>query len=356
MNVKNISKLICIVVILTGVNSLAAEIANELGAPKAQETSADHTVQYGSVNIAGELQRVIVTVPNSKGPHPALLLIGGLGCYSLDFSGAGPHVESYKNIIEFMSKNGFVTMRVEKTGMGDSQGKPCAEQNFDRELAGYLAGLKALKSYSFVNADRVSIFGHSIGGVIAPLLLEQVSAHAVIVMGSLAERWYDYDRTNTIRQLYLAGYTAPQVAQELQIRDYVAKEFYIGKKTPDQIKQVYPAGAPYLEFPVHYTYMQQLADLNLNPSWKKSSAKVFMLLGKADFVGSQWPEHQSFSKDINQTRAVKLQIEEIPALDHFFRNANSQLESFYNVSLAGQPLVFQDEFLNVLANKIPEMK
>lgn len=356
MNVKNISKLICIIVILTGANSLAAVIPNELGAPKAQETSADHTVQYGSIEVAGELQRVIVTVPKSKGPHPALLFVGGLGCYSLDFSGAGPHIESYKKIIEFMSKNGFVTMRVEKTGMGDSQGKPCAEQNFDRELAGYLAGLKALKNYSFVNADRVSIFGHSIGGVIAPLLLEQASVHTVIVMGSLAERWYDYDRTNTIRQLYLAGYTAEQVAQELQIRDYVAKEFYIGKKTPDQIKQVYPAGAAYLEFPAHYTYMQQLADLDLNVSWKKSSAKVFMLLGKADFIGSQWPELQSFSKDINQTRAVKVQIEEVPALDHFFRNANSWAESFYNVSLTGQPLVFQDEFLNVLANKIPEMK
>ncbi|AZZ37476.1 hypothetical protein CIK05_11955 [Bdellovibrio sp. qaytius] len=359
MNIKKISKLICICLILTAVNAPASEessIPNELGAPKAYETSADYSVQYGSVKVANELQRVIVTIPNKTGPHPALLLVGGLGCYSLDFSGAVPTVDAYKKIIEFMTKNGFVTMRVEKTGMGDSKGQACAEQNFDRELAGYVAGLKALKSYNFVNSDRVSIFGHSIGGVIAPLLIEQVPVHTVIVMGTLAERWYDYDHTNNMRQLLLSGMTPEQVTNEMKIHDYVAKEFFINKKTPAEILKVYPQGKFYLEFPAHYTYMQQLADLDLAKNWVKSSAKVFMLLGNGDFIGSQWPEIQKFNSGINKTREVKIQAEQVPSLDHFFRNADSMAESFYNISLAGTPLVFQDKFLDVLASKIPEMK
>ena len=356
MKTKIFSKLVLIVLTLTGLVANALEIPNELGAPKATETAASYKVIYGSVKVNQDLQRVIVTVPNSKGPHPAFMLIGGLGCYSVDFSDAGPHIESYKKIIEFMALQGFVTMRVEKTGMGDSQGQACAEQNFDRELAGYIAGIKALKSYSFVNAERVSIFGHSIGGVIAPLLIEQVPVHAAIVMGTLAERWYDYDRTNTIRQLYLSGATAPQVASEIKIHDLVAKEFFINKKTPAEIKKVYPNGAHYLEFPVHYTYMQQLADLDLATSWKKTDAKVFMILGKADFIGSQWEEVESFSQNINEVRTQKIQTENMPSLDHFFRNANTWAESFYSVSLMGAPLVFQDNFLTNLANKIPELK
>ena len=356
MKTKIFSKLVLIALTTLSLSANALEIPNELGAPKATESAETYKVIYGSVKVENDLQRVIVTVPNTKGPHPAFMLIGGLGCYSVDFSGAGPHIESYKKIIEFMAQRGFVTMRVEKTGMGDSKGKPCAEQNFDRELAGFVAGAKALKSYSFVNPERVSIFGHSIGGVIAPLLIEQVPVHAAIVMGTLAERWYDYDRTNNIRQMYLANMTSQQITAALKTHDLVAKEYFINKKTPDEILKMYPDGASYMQFPAHYTYMQQLADLDLETSWKKSEAKVFMILGKADFIGSQWEEIEKFSKNINEVRQVKIQTENMASLDHFFRNPNTWAESFYNITLLGAPLIFQDQFLVNLENKIPELK
>jgi len=38
----------------------------------------------GTIRIAGrKLYRVIITKPKSNGRHPAVLLISGLGCYSL---------------------------------------------------------------------------------------------------------------------------------------------------------------------------------------------------------------------------------------------------------------------------------
>src|SRR5438270_686022 len=75
-----------------------------------------------------------------------------------------------------LTRAGFVTMRVERGGMGDSQGPPCMSPAVDlqAEVRGYVAGLKALKEYPFVDAKQVFIVGLSIGGVEAPLVAEQV--------------------------------------------------------------------------------------------------------------------------------------------------------------------------------------
>ena len=126
----------------------AVTIPNELGAPRAgglpREQSSAYEILYGSVRVGGEVQRVIVTNPPGEGPKPALFFVGGLGCYSLDFSGTGPKAEDYQRILDEVTKIGYVTMRVEKTGMGDSVGTHCENKDFKREVAGNLEGLKAL--------------------------------------------------------------------------------------------------------------------------------------------------------------------------------------------------------------------
>jgi hypothetical protein len=50
-------------------------------------------------------------------------------------------------------------MRVEKTGEGDSEDPACTDPKATVELEaqGYVAGLRALKSYGFVDPTRVFI-------------------------------------------------------------------------------------------------------------------------------------------------------------------------------------------------------
>jgi len=50
------------------------------------ETNPDFDVIYDAVSTDTGLRRVIVTVPHTgpEGTHPALLLIGGIGNYSID--------------------------------------------------------------------------------------------------------------------------------------------------------------------------------------------------------------------------------------------------------------------------------
>lgn len=331
----------------------ALTIPNELGAPKAgglpREQSSAYEILYGSVRVGSEVQRVIVTNPPGAGPKPALFFIGGMGCYSLDFSGTGPKAEAYQRILDFVTKLGFVTMRVEKTGMGDSVGTACEEQDFKREVAGNLAGLKALVSYSFVKADQVYIFGHSIGGVIAPLIAAEVPVKAISVLGTLADDWYSYDLSNARRQYALSGMSPADVENALVWLKLFDDEFYLNRKTPAQILSELPQLAGYLKMAAHWTYMQQLAEANPATDWNRSEASVVIFSGTSDFIGSQGDELVEMIKEANKTRSSNpIQFFSVSNMDHYFRGAESQQASFKNQSILGLPLYFKDSFLEDL--------
>jgi hypothetical protein len=83
-----------------------------------------------------------------------VLLIGGVGCYSID-NISNIDLLSMRSWIDSLTANGFVTIRVEKTGVGDSKGTPCNECDFATERQGFLAGLKQLKSLPYVDKGNV---------------------------------------------------------------------------------------------------------------------------------------------------------------------------------------------------------
>jgi dienelactone hydrolase len=83
-----------------------------------------------------------------------------------------------------IGSQGFVTMRVEKSGVGDSQGAPCDSIGYKEELAGYQAALSSLRSHPSVDPDRIYLLGISLGGVFAPLLAAETKVAGVSVYGT----------------------------------------------------------------------------------------------------------------------------------------------------------------------------
>jgi dienelactone hydrolase len=85
-----------------------------------------------------------------------------------------------------MGSQGFITMRVEKSGVGDSQGEPCASIGFSEELSGYRAALAALRTHPEVDHERIYLLGISLGGLFAPILASDVPVAGISVFGTLA--------------------------------------------------------------------------------------------------------------------------------------------------------------------------
>jgi dienelactone hydrolase len=89
-------------------------------------------------------------------------------------------------LISGPAARGFVTMRVEKPGVAESEGTPCAEGGFREELAGYRAALRALKADPAVDPERIFLFGESLGGFMAPLLAGETHVAGISTYGTIA--------------------------------------------------------------------------------------------------------------------------------------------------------------------------
>ncbi|MBV8859551.1 MAG: alpha/beta fold hydrolase [Acidobacteria bacterium] len=294
--------------------------------PRPFESRPDLDVLYRSVETAAGRRRVIVTRPKGQGRFPAVLLVGGIGCYSLD--GLDPE-GAYGRILYGLTLKGFATMRVEKTGTGDSEGPPCASPQADlrQEVAGYVAGLRALKSYDFVDAGRVFIFGHSIGGIVGPLVAAEEPVRGLVAAETIGTDWFEYELANFRRQTLLAGTPYDETERRARQARACKQRMLVGKEAPEQILKDAPTCSEHLESPAPYTYMQQLADLNLAEVWKKVDARVLIIYGTSDFLTSA-AEHEYLRDMLNSFRPGSAAYVRIEGMGHGFERAASQREYF----------------------------
>ena len=153
----------------------------------AHERLPHTTFDYGHVTLADGIRlRTIVSRPmKADRPAPAVLFLQGGGCSSIDVPWADGSTGPL-GLIHAIASRGFVTMRVDKPGAGDSEGPPCAETGFREELAGYQMALRALLADPAVDKSRVFLLGLSLGGFFAPLLARDVPVAGISAYGTIA--------------------------------------------------------------------------------------------------------------------------------------------------------------------------
>src|SRR5207248_651543 len=131
----------------------AEELPHKAKTPRESYPNID--VIYDSVTAPDRKRlRTIITKPrNAKGKLPVIFVAGWLSCDSVE-APAGTKDASglvLRGLAQFPQ---FVLFRMDKQGMGDSEGD-CAETDFDSELGGYRAAFRAMKNYEFINSNRV---------------------------------------------------------------------------------------------------------------------------------------------------------------------------------------------------------
>jgi pimeloyl-ACP methyl ester carboxylesterase len=296
------------------------------GAP--YEHSPHAEILYRSVPVEGALYRVIITKPKSTGRHPAVLLISGLGCYSLD--GEREDGDGYGRILYGLTRAGYVTMRVEKSGEGDSEGPPCNSPQADLRLAvkRSIAGIQALKTYDFVDGDRIVIFAHSIGPIEGVLVASEVPVKGFIAAETIGRSWFDYQTEIARSQPLLLDEPYDKVELLARTNEICMSKFYIEKLGPEAIRASNRECSPYLptQGDVPYTYFQQVAAVNLSEAWKRVDIPVLVIYGTSDPTTSKG-ESQYLVDMINSfhpARATYLQIE---GMSHHFDRQPTQADA-----------------------------
>ncbi len=128
-----------------------------------------------------EVISATVTIPEQeRESYPAIVLIGGTGGLNRDGNGLGFKMNLYKDLAEWLTTQGFVTLRYDKRGIGKSGG--------NRNSVG-LTGLvddvtavvRYLKSHDHVSQD-ILLLGHSEGCIVATLAAERESVSGLILL------------------------------------------------------------------------------------------------------------------------------------------------------------------------------
>jgi pimeloyl-ACP methyl ester carboxylesterase len=298
------------------------------------EKSDAYEVQYGSVLSHGSHLRTIVTRPRALGKRPALFLIQGVGLFSVD-NPIGP-LGSYRTIADDFTRHGFVTLRVDKPGCGDSEGGPGRDVDFDTELDGYRQALRMLKTRADVDPNRVFIFGHSMGGVMAPLLATEIPVRGIIVFGTIARTWTEYMLENTRRQMELADNDPSQIDSTLRNSATLLTYLYGEKMSPKEITAKHPGLSELIAQSItddryfvdrSLTFFRQLADKNLGAAWEKYEGDALAIWGKGDFVSNE-DDHALIARIINRDHPGQGTFLAMEGIDHGFNRAASRRESF----------------------------
>jgi pimeloyl-ACP methyl ester carboxylesterase len=211
--------------------------------------------------------------------------------------------------------------------VGDSEGPPCPNVDFESEFSGYAATLTALREDPRVNPARVYLFGHSIGSAIVPRLAAKQPVAGIIVAEAFARNWIEYDLWNLRRQLVLAGDAPDRVDAALAEKEICMHRLLIGKEAESDIEKTLPACKLHDAYPAAASYMQQVAALNVAEAWTKVAVPTLAIYGTGDFVTTE-ADHRRIVDIVNATHAGAASLVLIPGMDHHLDVAGTPQQAY----------------------------
>lgn len=115
-----------------------------------------------SLALAGTL-----SVPRTKGKHPAIIMITGSGPQDRNESILGH--KPFLVLADYLTRRGYAVLRCDDRGVGGSKGKfsSATSEDFSHDV---WAQIEFLKSRPEIDAKKIGLLGHSEGAMIAPMI------------------------------------------------------------------------------------------------------------------------------------------------------------------------------------------
>lgn len=302
--------------------------------------NANYEVIYSHVVSHGKRMRTIITKPKKPGKYPGFFFIQGFSPISYDFTletSKGDVTSLDGPILYDFANNGFVTIRVEKPGVGDSEGGPFAPMDYTTELDIYRQTLSQLKGTSGVDTDNIFIFGHSMGGSFGPMVAAENPVKGIAVYGTAGRTWFEY-LMDTIRYQGIVGGSSYENADDVSRQGaQLMALVFLENKSPEEVKKSHPQLKALVDdfFPdglfngKSLEFWRQLAQTNFASYWAKLNSHVLAVKGEADFVVYE-ADHKLIVDIVNRAHQGFAKFEIAPQTDHLFHKFPSEQESMKN--------------------------
>jgi pimeloyl-ACP methyl ester carboxylesterase len=307
-----------------------------MGVMRPYEHSDIADVHYDWVPFRDGSLRAITRSPKGKTNVPAILLIPGYGCGSIE-----NYMSSYNGkIINGWLNAGYAVVTIEKSGLGDSYHcVPCSEADLKTDIESYDAGYQYMSQLPYVDKEKLYIFGHSLGGIIAPEVAKRHAPKGVIVFGTTFRPWSEFLlEMHRVQKPLLEGKSYVETQDFLRGIQKVYYEFFVLKKTREELLQN-PEYKSYvlgdMEFKEgsndmwgrSWKFWPQIDSLNLAKSWQSLNCPVLVLHGETDYESCSIAEPKLITAAVNAAHPGNAVMIVVPQLDHFMMKSKTYEEA-----------------------------
>lgn len=289
---------------------------------------------YGEVKSSlGYYTQTITTRPTgTKEKLPGIFFVGWLSCDPIELN--PKNMDGWAQLIQdFATKSGMVFMRAERPGLGDSQGPACENCDLRNDMAAFRAAFSAFKKLDFVDSTKIFVFGGSIGGALAPVLMQDEKIKGLIVAGTFGRTWFEHFMDFERKRLELSGKSFSEVNQSMNYFAEFYTDYLIQRRMPKEItdsksylKDIW-YDEPTAQFGRPAAYHQQVQQLDVPGAWQKISCPVMSIYGEYDWIMSK-QENEYIAYVVNAIHPGKAEFHVIPKKDHHFSIYKTPQEAF----------------------------
>jgi uncharacterized protein len=304
-------------------------------APAAKESSPTGEVIYDEVAYQRGSLRAIIHKPLGAGRFPAVFYMQDYACNSIDFS-TNPN-NPVKQLVDGWVKAGFVVFRVEKPGVGESEGtRDCARLSYAEELRVFERGFASLKKQANVDSNRVFLFGYSTGGITAPLMAAKgPKPKGIITYGTVIKPWFEYMIDVTRKQPMLFKESLQSIEVNARMLTPLLFDWLVMGKSANELLENpdYEAILTAKENPLNYNkgtllgrsplFFHELNQQNLFQAWAQAAVPTLAIHGEMDVQAIDAEAAQTIVKIVNEGRAGRGTFKTIKGTDHYFAKVPS---------------------------------
>ena len=293
--------------------------------------------EYTSIQCGGKNVRVIVTYPiqSTNAVQPALFILSGLSCSTMELSGL-PRLSGCGLLLkDLVTKSNTITVRVEKFGVGYSEGV-CSETDFNTEMEIYRTALRELLQNKRVDPKKVVLFGSSMGSMQSAILANEFPVKAIVASGTFLKSWYEHMLEIERRIMEMSGLSFSAIQDrsmkyaelyyDAMVRGKTFKE--IVQENP-HLKEVYPGDDAHL-YGRPLSYYRQLQQINIPAQWEKIKVPVLIHYGTNDWIMSE-DDNQILIRLLTRSK-VDFTYFPVEGMDHnyfLFKNEEEAFKSYW---------------------------
>ena len=308
--------LLLIVLVVVGTWLVGAMLAAALEGPIAEPVSWTN----GDVELEGSLYW-----PEGDAPHAAAVFIPGWGDWTRD-------EQLFREHAERMAERGIALLIYDKRGCGESTGDWRRASLADL-AEDALGGVRVLREQSWVDPERIGLFGTSQGGAIAVIAASRSADVSFVATLSMSTRSpAEHDNFIVGAKLRKKGYGEEEITRAVGLHRDILKIHRMGRGWGELAEEVEAARGERwftdggIEFPPKEsgkwaTYRDLPMDFDVRPLLVGLQVPLFAAQGEADWL-VPGPRAVDALRGIAAERSKDFTVVSIPDAEHTLRVRN----------------------------------